>query len=277
MSKKIWFILVLTGWFNLSLAQEAINLDSIPTSESRIKSTADDTIVTDRPDATESPSTIAPGFIQIETGAFYEKYEENSVKLDTYTYNTNLLRLGVLDNLEIRVGWNFVEGRSALNGQELDNRLSGFSPLLFGAKIAIAQEQGWFPEIGFLGHLNLPFTASNDYKPETTGADFRFSFAHSISDNSSLSYNLGAQWGDDSSEIAYVYTLSYGYSITSKLGAYLEVYGDLPENSKSNHYWDAGLTFLVRNNIQLDATVGKSFTEGQDILLSGGVSFRLPR
>lgn len=237
---------------------------------------ASEPLVTDRPDATESPTTIAPGFVQVETGGFYESYETNGIKNESFTYNTTLVRLGLLDNLEFRLGWDFVEGQTSVNGNRFDNITSGFSPLLFGTKIAISEEKGWMPEIGLIGHLFLPFTASSDYRPETTGVDFRFSFAHTLSEKSSLSYNLGAQWGNDSPEAAYIYTIAYGYSITYKFGAYVELYGDLPEDNKANHLWDAGFTYLLSNNVQLDATVGSSITDGQDILLSAGVSFRLP-
>ena len=83
-------------------------------------------------------------------------------------------------------------------------------------------------------------------------------------------------WGDDSPEASYVYTLAYGFAVTEKFGLYAELYGDLPENNSGNHLWDAGLTYLLSDNVQLDATVGSSITTGQDILISGGISFRLP-
>lgn len=233
-------------------------------------------LITDRPDATESPNALARGFLQIETGAAFETFKDASIETEHLTYNTTLLRYGLLNNLELRIGWDFVEGRNKVNGTTLDDVTSGFNPLLFGFKTHIAKENGWFPDIGFLGHLYLPFTAGTDYKPETTGVDFRFAFTHTISDNSSLSYNLGAEWGNDSPEAAYIYTIAYGYGITEKLGVYVELYGDLPENSKSNHLWDGGLTYLVSNNLQLDATVGSSITKGQDLLISAGFSLRIP-
>ncbi len=234
------------------------------------------TLVTDRPDQTESPTVVPKGYLQIETGAFYKDAGEDIFKQKTTTFNTTLLRYGLLDNLELRVGWDFAETKTEINGIELDDIASGLSPLLLGAKIAVAEEKGWLPEIGFLGHLYLPFSAGTDFKPETTGVDFRFSFAHTLNDKSSLSYNLGAAWGDDSPEAAYVYTLVYGYSITDNLGIYAELYGDMPEDSSANHLWDAGFTYLLSNSIQLDATVGSGITEGQNLLLSAGVSVRLP-
>jgi len=233
-------------------------------------------LMTDRPDATESPNTIPAGYIQVETGAFFESFEANNIKTEDFTLNTTLVRIGLLDNLEFRLGWDFVEGTTRINENKLNNVTSGFNPLLFGAKVNIASENGCFPEIGLLGHLYLPFTAGKDYKPETTGVDFRFSFAHTLSENASLSYNLGAQWGDDSPEAAYVYTIAWIRYFRKTWCAYTELYGDMPENSTANHFWDAGLTYLISDSVQLDATVGTSITDGQDILLSAGISFRIP-
>ncbi len=233
-------------------------------------------MITDRPDATESSSVVPLHTLQIETGAFYESFEENDFKSEVYGFNTTLLRFGLLEKLELRVGWNFEEHQFSFAGNEDPNVLSGFSPLLFGVKVAIAEEKGILPEMALLLHTNLPFTSSTDFNVENTGVDFRFSFAHTLSERSSLGYNLGAAWGNDSSEASYLYTIAYGYSITDKFGAYAELYGDLPENTSANHLWDVGLTYLLQNNLQLDATLGRSFTEGQDILISTGVSYRFP-
>ena len=238
---------------------------------------APEELVTDRPDATEAPLTVPKGSLQIETGAFYTSFEENNIKEEVLGYNTTLLRYGILDNFEFRLGWNFEETRFTINGAEDPNVLSGLSPLLFGMKVNITEEEGLLPTIGLIGHIFLPLSAATDYRPETTGADFRFSLEHTLSEKSSIAYNIGAQWGGDSPEIAYIYTVAYGYSITDKFGMYAELYGDFPEDNKANHLWDAGITYLVQNNLQLDATVGSSITKGQDLLLSAGLSYRIPR
>lgn len=251
------------GFSAMVFSQE--NLDSNPL------------LVTDRPDATEASSVVPKGSLQVETGGFYESFEENDLKFERSVYNTALLRYGLLDNLELRLGWNFEEQRVKKNGTLLGDVQNGLSPLLFGVKLAIAEEKNGFPEIAFIGHLFLPFTASKDFRPVTTGADFRFSLSHTLGEKSSIGYNLGAQWGDDNPEIAYIYTLAYGYSITDRFGFFAEVYGDFPEDSQANHLWDAGLTYLLRPNIQLDVSGGTSFTAGQDFLVSAGISFRIPK
>ncbi|NND64208.1 MAG: transporter [Flavobacteriaceae bacterium] len=258
-------LILLFTFFGLSSVLQAQDDDNTP-----------EDLITDRPDATEASTTVPKGSIQIETGAFFTSFEENEIKEEVIGYNTTLVRWGVLENFEFRLGWNFEETRTTVNGMKLDDVQSGFSPLLAGMKVNITEEKGLLPEIALIGHMFFPFSASSDYRPETTAVDFRFSLSHSLSERSSIGYNVGAQWGDDSSQAAYIYTLAYGYSITETFGFYAELYGDLPEDNKANHFWDAGFTFLALPNLQFDATVGQSITEGQDILVSAGASYRIP-
>ena len=258
---KPFFILVFLSITCVSFSQETETLDAI---------------VSDRPDATEASSTVGKGILQIETGGLFESFDESNITSETYTYNTTLIRYGILNNVELRIGWDFVEGVNKLNGNKLNNITSGFSPLLLGVKINIAEEKNGMPEIALLLHTSHPFFAGNDFKTISTSTDFRFSLSHTLSEKSSLAYNLGMAWDGDITSASYVYTLVYGYSISAKLGCYAEIYGDIPEGDKANHYWDTGLTYLVSNNLQLDTYFGTSITKGQDILIGLGASFRIP-
>lgn len=232
-------------------------------------------IITDRPDETEAPNLLLKGNLQVETGVFYEKYTEEVADKELFGYNTTLLRYGLLENLEFRLGFDYIKTRT--NNSETSYReILGFSPLLLGAKIGIAEENGALPQIGILGHLHLPLTVADDYRPKTTGVDFRFAFSHQLSPSSSLSYNLGAEWKNDESQATYIYTLAYGYSISDRLGIYAEVYGEVPEEDVAGHSWDGGFTYLVKDNLQLDVLVGSEIENSQKLLLGGGVSFRLP-
>ncbi len=261
-NKSILILLFIIGFVSFSYAQDDTNTP--------------EELVTDRPDATEASTTVPKGAIQIETGGFYTSFEDNGIKEEVLGYNTTLVRWGVLENIEFRLGWNFEEVRTTVNGMELPDVQSGLSPLLAGMKLNVTEEKGLLPEIALIGHIFLPFSAASDFRPETTAVDFRFAASHTLSEKSSIGYNLGAQWGDDSSEAAYIYTFSYGYSLTDTFGFYAELYGDFPEDNRANHFWDAGITFLALPNLQFDATVGSGITEGQDLLLSAGASYRIP-
>ena len=250
----------------------------------------DHSIITDRPDATESPNTVEPGYIQIETGGYYTSYEVSGVKTESYGYNTTLARIGLLENMELRLGVNYENNRvtTTMGEASVKNDFKSFTPMLAGIKINLFEGQSFDggpgkTDFAFLGHLYLPFTTSTpedmssggaEGMPQTTGADFRFSVGHELSDRSGLAYNLGGQWAGDGSGMAFVYTLAYGYSLSDRIGAYVELYGDAPELSSANHYWDAGFTYLAGWNLQYDLTFGRSITEGQDLLLSAGLSYK---
>ncbi len=235
----------------------------------------DGALITDRPDATESPSLVRKGYLQIETGGFYTESEEDGLEIKETTFNTTLLRYGLLDNLELRLGLDYRTTSFEFNGNDVGGDLKGTSPLLLGAKIGIAPENGWMPQMALLGHLSLPFTASSDYKPENTAMDFRFAFNHTLSDRSGIAYNLGARLDADDPELKYLYTVSYGYGISDRIGTYIEIYGDFPEGSSANHLWDAGFTYLANDDLQFDVTFGSGLADGQNLLLSAGLSYRI--
>ena len=104
------------------------------------------------------------------------------------------MRYGLLDNLELRLGFDFLESKTELNNLEFGNREAGFSPLLVGVKVGIAKENGLLPEIGLL-----------------------------------------------------------------------------------DHFWDAGITYTMKNNIQLDALIGTGIENSQKLMFGGGISLRLPK
>lgn len=233
-------------------------------------------IVTDRPDQTESASVVPKGLVQVETGFKYEAITAANFESNTTTFNTTLVRYGLLDNLELRLGLDFAETKNRIQMLNLEDTFSGFSPLYLGFKIGVTEEKGALPKIGFIGGVFLPFSAASAYKPEHTGGDFRLSFEHTLSDNWSFAYNLGAGWDGNSSSVSYVYTTVLGYRITEKIGCFFEVYGDFPESDRANHLLNGGFTYLLSNTIQLDLSGGTGLNTDQDFFISTGISFRLP-
>mgnify|MGYP000430414912 CR=1 FL=1 len=55
-------------------------------------------LITDRPDATESPTAMPKGFLQVETGGFYESFEENAVKSENYTFVIDFYYVYLMDS-----------------------------------------------------------------------------------------------------------------------------------------------------------------------------------
>lgn len=234
-------------------------------------------LITDRPDQTESSSVVPYKSLQIETGFVMENKATTLVEQKAFAYNTTLLRYGLLENFELRLGLEYLQDEVSIKHTDTTHISSGLSPLYLGFKVKIADEDGWKPEIAFLGGLVLPFTAHQDFKPSYSAANIRFSLAHTLSDNISFGYNLGAEWDGDSPVPGYFYSAALGYGMGDKLGMFVEAYGLFYGDGESEHLFDVGFTYLVLPNFQLDVSGGVGFNDlAIDNFVSFGLTYRLP-
>jgi Putative MetA-pathway of phenol degradation len=223
-------------------------------------------IATDRPDQTESPFLTPAGYIQTEIGIAREK-------IANQVFNTQLptilWKYGINKNVELRL---ITEANQAKIGS---NKSFGIVPTTIGIKAKLNEENGIWPEAAFIGHLEMPTAASKDFKATYYAPSFRFNFQHSLSSKTAFSYNLGAQWDGETPDPQFLYTGSLATSLTSKFGGFIELYGFAPQNSKADHRFDAGLTYLVNNNAQIDVSAGFGITENAPKhFISCGYSFR---
>jgi hypothetical protein len=234
-------------------------------------------MVTDRPDQTESSSVVPLKYLQIETGFVMTSNETDFAKNKFFALNTTLLRYGLSRNFELRLGLEYLQEKHEFKSHDSTNTNNGFGPLHLGFKIKINEENGIIPEIAFLGGFNLPFTANTEFKPTNVGANMRFAFNHTLSDRFSIGYNLGARWDGEQASPSYFYSLVLGIGITEKLGMFVESYGLLNSNTFPENMLDAGFTYSIRNNLQVDISGGIGINEDAiDNFISAGLSWRLP-
>ena len=232
-------------------------------------------LVTDRPDQTEAPVLVPKGAIQVETGFQIETDRQKNIETKNYTYNTTLLKYGVNEHFELRLINEYLGTSTHVEGDTKTTKVSGLSPLALGVKIKLAEEKGFWPQAAFIGHVNL-VSGSTEYEPDYTAADFRFTFAHTLSEKFSLSYNLGAEWDGETPDAAFLYTLSLGYRLNDRIGTFIEGYSFFPEHSKADNRVDAGVTFLITPLVQWDISGGLGLSDNApDGFVSTGLSFRL--
>ncbi|MFO7620034.1 MAG: hypothetical protein R6W81_02050, partial [Bacteroidales bacterium] len=76
----------------------------------------------------------------------------------------------------------------------------------------------------------------------------------------------------------FYYSFVLGITATEKLGLFTEFYGLMREPGERMHLFDAGFTFLVLHNLQLDISGGIGLNKlAFDSFISFGFTYRLPR
>lgn len=231
-------------------------------------------MVTDRPDQTESASVISVKGLQIESGFSFEKYDSN---ISNITYNSTLLRYGLLEKFELRLGLGYSGIHVGLDGGNMDK--SGFAPITFGAKYQLREEGDGLPKLAFLSTFTIPNTGADIFENKHVGADFRVNGEYSLNEAMSFGANLGVAWsGSEYGNSAVgIYTAVVGMSLSEKIGAFAELYGFLPKEGKNDHRWDAGLTYSVNEDLQLDFSTGVGLSKvSPDYFISLGLSIRMP-
>ena len=76
------------------------------------------------------------------------------------------------------------------------------------------------------------------------------------------------------------YTATTGIGLTQRMGMFLELFGDVPLNAPGppRHYADGGVTFLLRENVQLDIAGGAGLNAAAaDWFIGAGISVRFSR
>jgi len=235
-------------------------------------------IDTDRPDQTESSALVPARHAQLEFGLAYTVDSPDSELLEAPAL---LVRYGVVDRLELRFGL------PTLTTQFEGGAESDFADPEIGAKIALWREKGWRPEVALLAGTTTP-VGSEDLSSDRIDPAFRFSFGHTLPRGFALGYNLGAAWETSPEEDGsgrdarsrFEYTTALGYDFSERWGCFVELFGDAPltDSGGPAHSFDGGLTYLLRENLQLDLAAGFGLNaEALDWFITAGLSLRLPR
>ena len=217
---------------------------------------AQETISTDRPGATYSPLVIPQKALQFETGTTID-FDSESFTAPEYT-----LRYGVLKFLELRVDNSFYKASSDFNNGDL----------FLGIKAQLFRKDKL--KMAFLSTVGL---SENDRSYLFFSEKLLFGFV--INDKSELDANIGVESLTKDGDVSYIYTISYGRSITDKFGFYIENYGNTSKNKVEDKtdffsFANVGVAYLLKDKIQLDAKVGVDVNTFENYFIGAGISFR---
>ncbi|MDJ1485524.1 transporter [Cytophagaceae bacterium YF14B1] len=238
-----------------------------------------ESIATDRPDQTECPSIVPKGMFQIESGFQYEFDKSDTSRIQNITYNTSLIKYGLSEYAEFRLIVEYMGCNSIYKREtSVHEREASFSPVAIGMKLRICEESGLIPKTSLICHVDLPAFKCPENQVNTFVPRYRFTMSHTLSDKSSLSYNIGSEWNAVTTIPTHIYTLTLGRSLSEKWGMYIEGYGFITKNQPADHRFDGGFTYLVTNDCQLDVSGGFGLTPAApDSFIGVGCSWRFKK
>lgn len=218
----------------------------------------EDPLVTDRPDFTESTSTVPRGHFQIEGGATLTRVEE----VDTTSFGELLVRIGTGERWETRLGLGYARVETPFA------EASGLEDPSIGIKVRFTEDPGDLapgqPAAALLVSTSIP-----EGDGELTGGEWvpeaKLALAWELTPRFSLSSNVNYAYLPDGDDRLHQLgaTLSGGMGITGRLGAFLEWFGfsEETEDGPSTHYVDGGVTWLINDDLQVDARVGTGLND----------------
>lgn len=213
-------------------------------------------MVTDRPDATESAITVAPGVFQLESGYTFGETEG----INVHNLGEVLLRVGVADMLELRFGVNSYQWVRApiASAQGLEDSSIGVKLKLVdnGGKTGLGH-----PQVAVLASTSLP-TGSSLVSQDKLQPEMRLAVAWDLSERLALGTNVFYAYGNDVIADQRFHqagaTLTLGVAVADRWGVYGEYFGayTVIRDGPRENYVNGGVTFLVQRDFQLDARIG---------------------
>lgn len=241
---------------------------------------------TDRPDFTEGTLAVPRGRLQLEGGYTFTYDREGRTRTVDHAFPEFLLRLGLVDDLELRVGWAgwslteqlvFERNEAGRRVWRTEHDDAG-TDMTVGFKWHLLDQDGPVPDFGVIGQLTLPTGAagksSGDVDPEV-----KLVWAYDLTESLSIAgnVNLAAPTAEAGRFFQASGSVSLGYAVCDWLGAYVEYFGFYPADRGTDaaHTLNGGFTFPIGDQLQFDIRAGFGLNEeAADILAGAGFAVR---
>jgi len=222
---------------------------------------SDDTINPDRPGIADGSTVVGGHRFQIELGVQHE-YRSDSGSSEHTWFIPTLLRFGVNDHWEVRVETNgYIYDRLFAPGAGI-TRTDGYAPVAVGFKHHWQDSKGpEQPSLGVIFRL-FPPSGSGAFASSHAQYDLRLAADWDFAPSWSLNPNVGFGRYEDSNGTVFTTGL-FAMTLTRIVDKRIQVFADIalqsPEQAteaRMSTIADAGITYLLDKNTQLDASAG---------------------
>ena len=221
-----------------------------------------DVIETDRDSFTPATTTAGKGRLIVESA--YSFLDNRGVK-ETHSFPELLLRYGLTERLELRLGGNYEVGGAAseISGIDLGTdlprakRLERESNLNYGAKLQVTRQVEWVPTSA----LNLQaFTPTSGKATDTQFVGtyvFGWELPHRWKLDAAMRYATGSEGEDHFSEWAPSVVLKV--PLGEQINVHAEYFGILSTGKAeefTHHFFSPGIHYLITPNLEVGVRVG---------------------
>jgi hypothetical protein len=228
---------------------------------------------TNRPSISQGADVVPKNTFQVEIGISYNKDTPDNKELKSHVYPDVLLRFGILKRIELQLSGSIQD--SIISSSQGRRKVQGIGPVGIGVVGHILDEKEIIPSVAIISTFKLPVGDEN-YRPKHVQPLILLAASKGISSNASILMNWGYSWAEGDPTNHFVLCLSQG--VSDVLSIYLEAARDKPEDQKAAYIADAGLLWLLKNNLQIDLAAGRQLNDlATDFFITTGLSFRLPR
>jgi hypothetical protein len=229
-------------------------------------------LITDRPDQTESSSTVMRGSVQIETGFLFDENFIGNNPYKTISFPSTLFRIGISDKVELRVQSGYQTIRDG--SEPFIQKGGGFADLEAGFKVQLFKEESNSTKAALLSHIGIP-SGSHIFSGDEIYSFTKFAISHDIGTKAGIGYNIGFGYSK-SAGLSFLGSFVYGISVTDRLGLFSEVYGSIGGGIDQDYIinYDNGLTYLITDFLQADLSFGTGINSKMNFI-STGISWNI--
>jgi len=221
----------------------------------------EDSIETDRDSYTPSTRTVDVGRWILESS--YSFVDNRSVA-ETHSFPELLLRFGVTDRLELRLGGNYEVGGAGSDvsggsgGEEFASaELLRESQLLYGIKTRVSDQDGWIPESSLILQGHTPTSGPDPATAFTAGYVFGWELPDEWKLDAAIRYGADKEEGDRYE--AWAPSVVLRKMMTEQWNIHAEYFGRYSQNRETDfvrHTFSPGVHYLITPNVELGLRVG---------------------
>lgn len=241
---------------------------------------AEEELETDRDSFTPATTIVKRGGLLVESA--YSLIDNRNVA-ETHSYPELLLRYGWLENVELRLGWNYeiggagnpISGNISDFEEEEEGELEEEAKILYGAKFFLTRQRGWTPQSSFIVQGYTPTFGASNLTTLSATQVFGWRLRNGWNWDNAVRYATSGFAGDDFN----VWTPStvLKFPLTERAKGHVEYFGVMTDGrvqETTQHFFSTGAHYLLTRNFEIGVRGGWGLNEqSPNFFLNAGIGW----